>query len=384
MASQGAYGPPGAELQRLYDADAVDHYIAQLQAHIQDLQRQVADAMALAEEAQAKAAAAGKSEALLGRALLSAQQAADEAIGDAQRRAELIVAEARQEADRLLSDVREDAQRIVDEAHQTVEAVFAALNTHHGAEAVPEPAMFPPPPPPTMWAAPDPATREPEADDGPYPMEQWPEPADGTIVDLRPGRPGQVTAPTGPNEHDTSAGADWALSLGGTGTEGPLPALAAQPTPERRPAPESRPAPQMFPAQTRPAPKRRPAPDSPPVHDSLPVHDNRPVHDSRAVPEGSPLPDGSPVTGIAPGGPVPSSGPLPESRPAAAAELLDRWRLARASAASSDDEFLSRPGLLATPSDDAYVALLRGEEQPPGTVASDRTSWRWLRRAPQQ
>jgi hypothetical protein len=206
-----------------------------------------------------------------------------------------------------------------------------------------------------MWAAPDPATREPELDEGQYPMEQWPEPADGTIVDLRPGRPGPMTAPSSPAEHDTSAGADWALSLGGTGTEGPQPALAPQLTPERRPALESRPAPQMRPAEARPQPESRPQP------------------------ERRPQPEMAPEMG-----PVPGTGEVQESRPAAAAELLDRWRLARASAASSDDEFLARPGLLAAPTNDAYVALLRGEDQPAGSVPSDRTSWRWLRRAHQQ
>jgi vacuolar-type H+-ATPase subunit H len=325
VASQGAYGPPGAELQRLYDADAVDHYIAQLQSHIQDLQRQVGDAMALAEEAQAKVAAAGKSEALLGRALLSAQQAADQAVADAQRQADLIVAEARQEADRLLSDVRADAQRIVDEAHQTVEAVFSALNRQREAEAAQEPdaatAVFTPPPSPAVWAAPDPATRAPEPDDDGFAPEHWPGPADGTIVDLRPGR--AASAPMGPEGHDPSAGADWALNLGGTGTDGPLPARAPQA--ERRPASEPRP-------------------------------------DARPRPE-----------------PAPERAPVPDPRPAAA-ELLDRWRLARTAPGSSDNEFLARPGLLAAPTDTSYVSLLRGEAPLPGVVPEERSSWRWLRR----
>ncbi len=342
MASQGGYGPPGAELQRLYDADAVDHYIAQLQAHIRDLQRQVTDAVALAREAEAKATAAGRSEALLGRALLSAQQAADQTRGDAERQAELIVAEARQEADRLLADVRADAQRIVDEAHQTVEAVFAALNAHPEAGTAREPeaapAMFPPPPPPAMWAAPDPATREPDDEVAPDawapPPAPWPEADERTIVDIRPARPpAQPTSP-GPHEHEPSAGADWALSLGGTGTDGPLPAAAAHPAVEPGPAPTTR-------SGAAPGPVAQP----------------RPTPEARAVTERR---------------------PAPEPRPAA--ELLDRWRLARTGTTAGGDEFLSRPGQLESLADGSYVSQLRGDGRPAVEPPAEDASWRWLRR----
>jgi len=344
VASQGAYGPPGAELQRLYDADAVDHYIAQLQAHIEDLQRQLTDAVGLAEQAQAKAAATGKSEALLGRALLSAQQAADQAIGDAQRQAELIVAEARREADRMLSDVRADAQRIVDEAHQTVEAVFATLNAHHEAEAPPEPepapAVFPPPvaPPPAMWAAPDPSTREPDDDEdaawAPAPHTPWDQPADGTIVDLRPGRPAPATS-QGSDGHDPSGGADWAMSLGGTGTEGPQPVAAPRARAEARPAAAANP-------------------------------------DAAATPELAPRP-------VVDTRPAPAPGPAPDPRPAAA-DLLDRWRLARSGAAAADDEFVSRRGHLDSVADGSYVSLLRGDGHVPPEGDAEGSPRRWLRR----
>jgi len=354
VASQGGYGPPGAELQRLYDADAVDHYIAQLQAHIRDLQRQVTDAMALAQEAQAKAAATGKSEALLGRALLSAQQAADQTMADAERRADLIVAEARHEADRLLADVRADAQRIVDEAHQTVEAVFAALHAHEEPGPVPEPeaapAAFAPPPPPSMWAAPDPSTREPDdqaapdderAPDDWAPPAPWEEPSDGTIVDLRPARPPAQPAPQGSHRHEPSAGADWALSLGGTGTEGPLPA----------PAPVPRPAAEHRPTEHRPA-EHRPPPASPPRTVSRAAPESRTVTERRPTPEGRPP----------------------------AAELLDRWRLARTGTTAREGEFLSRPGQLESLADGSYVSQLRGEGRHPVDPA-EPPARRWLRRA---
>src|SRR6516162_6409279 len=151
MASQGAYGPPGAELQRLYDAEAVDRYVGQLQAHIEELQHQLGEAVRTAHEAQAASASVDAAERLLGRALLNAQRAADDMIADAERRAQVILADAHLEADRILGDVRADAQRIVDEAHETVEAVFATLAAKR--EAAPEPApswvpAAPPPPPP--------------------------------------------------------------------------------------------------------------------------------------------------------------------------------------------------------------------------------------------
>jgi hypothetical protein len=331
VASHGAYGPPGAELQRLYDADAVDHYITQLQGHIAELQHQLADAVALAEEAQAKAVAVGRTEALLGRALLSAQQAADQAVTDAQRKAELIVAEARREADQLLADVRVDAQRIVDEAHQTVEAVFATLHAQREAQAAPEPepapAVFPPPvaPPPAVWAAPDPATREPdEGEDngtwGPAPVTAWEEPVDGTIVDLRPGRAAPATTTRGDRHEPPPGGADWALALGGTGTEG-LPARAAEP-----------------------------------------------VETPRLVVDPSPRADGGPVSRTDPG-------PRP-----AAADLLDRWRLARGGTASADDEFVSRRGQLDSLADGSYVSQLRGDGTVPPEGAAGAPAWRWLRR----
>ena len=277
MATQGAYGPPGAELQRLYDAEAVDRYVGQLQAHISDLQRQVAEAVHAAHEAQSQAASADNAERLLGRALLNAQRAADDMIADAERRAQVILADARLEADRILGDVRADAQRIVDEAHETVEAVFAALATR---EAAPEPAPSwvpaapppppPPPPPPApaaepMWAPPPPDSRqalddeeeaEGEREPEPAPVPPWQPPAtaaaepddgpEGTIVDLRPGR---LSGPLQPesSEHPTVTRLpddDWGSALGGTGTEGrpltvpdaPPPAEATVPETIGRPA----------------------------------------------------------------------------------------------------------------------------------------------------
>jgi hypothetical protein len=151
-----------------------------------------------------------------------------------------------------------------------------------------------------MWPAPDPATREPDLDGVPPAAGAWAEPADGTIVDLRPGRPGPGAAPPpGTQEHEPSAGADWALSLGGTGTEGPLPAPAASPAVEGQPA---------------------------------------------------------------------------------SAELIDRWRMARATPASNDNEFLSRPGLLASPGDPPAPTAPSGDGPSPAGALDEPSSHRWLRR----
>jgi hypothetical protein len=320
VGTEGAYGPPGAELQRLYDAEAVDRYIAQLQAHIGDLQSQVDEAVRVAQQAQHKAVSATNAEAMLGRAMLSAQRMADDTIADAERHAELLLADARREADRLLGDVRAHAQRIVDEAHETVETVFAALASQRDQQPAgqpePETAVFPPPPtPPTpVWAAPDPASRQPDEEDDV--VESWgPASAsrhhrdddvadasavhgEGTIVDLRPGRSG---IPSGPQAARTPPGTGSALALGGTGTEGrPLPALAR-----------------------------------------------------RAEPAQSPI-----------------------VRPTRS-DLLDRWRMARSGPTAADDEFISRQTQLDSLADGSYVSQLRGDS---GPAVGDRGVQREARR----
>ncbi len=305
MATQGAYGPPGAELQRLYDADAVDRYVAQLQSHIEDLQTQVTEAMAAAQEAQEKAAAVGTAEAILGRALLAAQRAADESIADAQRQAGLILAEARRDGDRLLGDVRAEAQRIVDEAHETVEAVFAALPPQR------QPTPFSPPPV-ASWAPPAPVPgnhedNDAQADEDDTDVKRWAPPAtasmevataphgrpsngEGTIVDLRPGWAGTNDS-NSTSAHLASADrapTEWGSALGGTGTEGtPMLALALALAPS-------------------PAPR------------------------------------------------------VPEARPGG--DLLDRWRVARNGPASFGDDLLSRQGHLDSLTDGSYVSQLREDD----------------------
>jgi len=329
VVTHGAYGPPGSELQRLYEADAVDRYIGQLHAHIEDLQSQLADAMRIAHEAGQRAAEVGDAEAALGRAMLTAQRSADAMIADAERRAELILADARLEADRLLGDVRADAQRIVDEAHETVEAVFAALTSareEQSAAPAPLPAVPPPPPeafapvgfapvpPMPSWPAPDPAQRHVDDDEADRPPEVA-EPAvsasapddesedDGLIVDIRPirgGHPGpqaRYATPAGNGQ----GGGGWTASLGGTGTEG-VPTLESELAPTWAAAPET-------------VPSR-------------------------------------------PGG-----------------DLLDRWRLARGGPATFDDEFVSRQADMDSLADGSWMAQLRGDDTATASGGPTRQPW---------
>jgi hypothetical protein len=118
---------PTAEPQRLYQAQPVDRYIAGVHAEMDELRRQLDEALRIAEMATERAAAAFEADARLGRALLSTQRAADAAVGDAQNRARSIVAAAKEQADVMLVEVRAQAQDIVDEAHIAVAALIEAM-----------------------------------------------------------------------------------------------------------------------------------------------------------------------------------------------------------------------------------------------------------------
>jgi hypothetical protein len=102
----------GFESWRAYEAEAVDRYITALRAELADLQARLRDALRLARDAEEQRAATEAAEALLGRALVTAQRVADSKIAEAQERAEAIVLEAQTHAD----DIVAGAHRRVREA----------------------------------------------------------------------------------------------------------------------------------------------------------------------------------------------------------------------------------------------------------------------------
>jgi len=119
--------PPAPEVHRLYDAEAVDRYVAALHEQLASLQAQVDEATRLAHEAEQKMEEAEAAQALLGRVWLSAQADIDLKLAEAERQARHTVADAQRQADELLAETRLQAQAIINEAHETIQAVFAAL-----------------------------------------------------------------------------------------------------------------------------------------------------------------------------------------------------------------------------------------------------------------
>ena len=119
--------PPTANTKRLYQAEPVDRYIAAVHAEIDELRRQLGEALHIVEAAGDRAAAADEAQARLGRTLLSTQRAADAAVGDAEKRARGIVAAASQDADAMLAEVHAQAQDVINEAHVAVEVLIEAM-----------------------------------------------------------------------------------------------------------------------------------------------------------------------------------------------------------------------------------------------------------------
>lgn len=166
---------------RVYDADEVDRYVAQLQHHVAELQGEVA---ALRHQLS-QSAMAGRDEAAeraLGRAMIQAQLAADQATEDAAKEAERIIddahrarreilQQAQQEQDRILSGVRRGAEH--------TDGDYAAQRTSYGASPysgpVPAPGGSdllgrPPPPPPWANPAPSPSASGPDEPFRPAPQ----------------------------------------------------------------------------------------------------------------------------------------------------------------------------------------------------------------------
>jgi cell division septum initiation protein DivIVA len=130
--------PPTADTKRLYQAEAVDRYIATVHAEIDELRRQLDEALRIAEAAGGRAATAEDAQARLGRTLLSTQRAADAAVGDAEKQARGIVAAANLEADALLAEVRAQAQEVINEAHVAVEVLIEAMRRPAPGDVVPD------------------------------------------------------------------------------------------------------------------------------------------------------------------------------------------------------------------------------------------------------
>jgi cell division septum initiation protein DivIVA len=119
--------PPAADSKRLYQAEPVDRYIAAIHGEMDELRRQMDEALHIAQAAGDRATAADDAQARLGRTLLSTQRAADFAVGDAEKRARGIVAAASQDADAMLAEVRAQAQDVINEAHVAVEVLIEAM-----------------------------------------------------------------------------------------------------------------------------------------------------------------------------------------------------------------------------------------------------------------
>jgi hypothetical protein len=152
---------------RVYDADQVDRYVAELQSEVATLRQQLAtlhDEVALSAVATRDEAA----ERALGRALIQAQYAADRSADEAAQEAERLLEEAhrqrldlldraRQEHDRLLDAARREGNSIVEQAR--VEAERLAIETRreparfNGAPRQPAPAGRPDAAEPPQWAS---------------------------------------------------------------------------------------------------------------------------------------------------------------------------------------------------------------------------------------
>ena len=149
---------------RVYDADEVDRYVAQLQQHVAELQGEVA---ALRHELS-QSAVAGRDEAAeraLGRAMIQAQLAADQATDDAAQEAERIIDDAHRIRRDILQQAQEERDRILSAARRGPahsDGDSAAHTTAYGASPYSGPASGAPDllarmPPPPPWANPAPS-----------------------------------------------------------------------------------------------------------------------------------------------------------------------------------------------------------------------------------
>lgn len=121
---------------RVYDADQVDRYIADLQEHVASLQNEIAalhDEVALSAVANRDEAA----ERALGRAMIQAQLAADRAADDATREAERILENAYRRSGEILEEAKQQYDRMLDAARREADRL--------GADATRRPEHLPGP-----------------------------------------------------------------------------------------------------------------------------------------------------------------------------------------------------------------------------------------------
>jgi DivIVA protein len=125
---------------RVYDADQVDRYIAELQEHVASLQNEIAalhDEVALSAVANRDEAA----ERALGRAMIQAQLAADRAADDATREAERILENAYRRSGEILEEAKQQYDRMLDAARR--EADRLATDATRRQERTPGPSARP-------------------------------------------------------------------------------------------------------------------------------------------------------------------------------------------------------------------------------------------------
>ncbi len=117
---------------RGYDLDEVDDFLDEIVATIRDLSDQLATAKQAPAPAAPVSAAVGEGldESAVGRALIAAQETADQIVADARREAERIIKEADTEADLLVSERdkrKEDAEAEMSLLTEHVAGVRAQL-----------------------------------------------------------------------------------------------------------------------------------------------------------------------------------------------------------------------------------------------------------------
>ena len=128
------FDDPTLEPTRVYAAADVDRYIGDLSAEVADLRRRLDEAVRVAGETQARLGSVEQAEAFLGRALLTAQRAADSLLADANQRATTRLAEAESWAAATIAEAHAQSQQILADATTRADARLAEAD--HRAETV--------------------------------------------------------------------------------------------------------------------------------------------------------------------------------------------------------------------------------------------------------
>jgi len=128
------FDDPTLEPTRVYAAADVDRYIGDLSAEVADLRRRLDEAVRVAGETEARLGSVEHAEAFLGRALLTAQRAADSLLADANQRATTRLAEAESWAAATIAEAHAQSQQILADATTRADARLAEAD--HRAETV--------------------------------------------------------------------------------------------------------------------------------------------------------------------------------------------------------------------------------------------------------